>query len=196
MASKLRVKDMRCTVDGCDRMQIAKGICTTHYGRMRRTGTLLTPHLDRSWFDRAIEKSKIEGDCWVFVGAQNSDGYGTISIDGKQQILSRVAFNELVEPLTPGMFVCHKCDNPPCWNPDHLFQGTASDNTKDMLSKGRARPPWGERAHTSKLTESDVRRIRNMIKNGVPRQEIAAQFGVTRGCVWGISSGRNWSKTV
>lgn len=193
-AAKLRVCDFECTVEGCSNPQIAKGICHKHYMRVRRSGTLGTPKFDRSWFEKALEKTSKQGDCWVFLGAKGGGGYGVIKNNGKQYGLSRLAFSELVEPLRPGMFVCHRCDNPACWNPDHLFQGTHADNMEDMAAKGRASRASGERKHTSKLKDDDVRKIRQLLRDGLSQRKVAAQFNVTQSCIWNISSGRCWSE--
>lgn len=71
--------------------------------------------------------------CWPWTG-NTAHGYG-ITSDGKKA--HRVTYGILVEGIIPGMDICHKCDNPPCCNPAHLFQGTALDNWRDMVRKGR-----------------------------------------------------------
>lgn len=188
----MRVKDLKCTAEGCDKLQLAKGLCQTHYHRLRRTGTLADPQTP-SWFERAIEKTRKEGDCWVFLGAKGGGGYGVIKVDGRQHILTRLSFNELVEPLRPGMFVCHKCDNRACWNPDHLFQGTHDDNMRDMVLKGRSDRTTGEKKHTSKLSNSDVSSIKQLLRQGLPQRKVAAIFNVSQSCIGGISLGRRWT---
>jgi hypothetical protein len=92
--------------------------------------------------------------------------------------------------IPKGMVICHKCDNPPCVRPDHLFLGTYSDNTQDMIRKGRINTKWGlgKRRTTGgtghcKLTAEDVRSMREMGDEGVARRKLRAMFGVSRSTV-------------
>jgi hypothetical protein len=89
--------------------------------------------------------------CWLWTGGCFSHGYGKLRYAGKTSYAHRVAY-ELHHGVTPeDGYVCHRCDNPPCINPDHLFLGTARDNALDMFRKGRARhnPVKGD-AHWAK----------------------------------------------
>jgi hypothetical protein len=87
-----------------------------------------------------------------------------------------MAWSIFVGDLPATAFVCHRCDNPPCVNPEHLFLGTRKDNTEDAISKNRfAR---GERSGQSKLTTEQVITIRSLAKSGVSGHKIATQFNV------------------
>jgi hypothetical protein len=93
------------------------------------------PVADRFW--PKVEKTD---GCWLWTGATDRRGYGKIFDGaGKLLIASRVAHELCIGPIPDGLCVLHKCDNPPCVNPDHLFLGTFGDNTQDMLAKGRNR---------------------------------------------------------
>lgn len=74
--------------------------------------------------------------CWLWEGSQTK-GYGNIKIDGQNEGVHRVAFALLVAVVPEGMYVLHKCDNPVCVNPEHLFLGTQLDNVQDAMEKGR-----------------------------------------------------------
>lgn len=87
-------------------------------------------------------KSKIGLDaktgCWLWLGSRHPTGYGQFSIKFKKMLAHRYAWSLENGPVPEGLYVCHKCDNPPCCNPAHLFIGTQKDNLADMKAKGRA----------------------------------------------------------
>lgn len=87
-----------------------------------------------SLFKRARVK---KSGCWHFIGSLSKTGYGVVGLNGKVIGAHRAAWILTNGEVPDGLFVCHKCDNRRCINPDHLFLGTAKDNTQDMISKGR-----------------------------------------------------------
>lgn len=93
---------------------------------------------------------------------QKRFGYGAVWFPrlGKMQLAHRVSYMLSVGEIPVGMCVLHRCDNPPCINPDHLFLGTCSDNIQDMIGKGRKRNATGQRHGLSKLTPEQVLAIR------------------------------------
>lgn len=145
-------------------------------------------------------------------------GYGKIRINKKVNLVHRLSYEEYVGDIPEGMFVCHTCDNPPCFNPDHLFVGTPDDNMKDMVSKGRQalgekngsvkwlnrRPrgethwaflnkelyPRGEDIPWHKLTEEDVRFIRANPQIG--SSELARKYGVAVPTIVRARVGATW----
>lgn len=85
-----------------------------------------------------------ESGCWIWLGAWDSRGRGKLGRNGKNFIvIPRLFYLFHKGEIPTGMFVCHKCDTPPCVNPDHLFLGTAQDNAVDREQKGRGRPRDG-----------------------------------------------------
>ena len=110
-----------------------------------------------------VDSSSKDG-CWEWQAYRLPTGYGWFNLDGKPVQASRVAYMLAVGEIPEGMSVCHRCDNPACCRPDHLFLGTHRENMRDALRKGRlvtpTNPP-GERHPKAKLTEDQVRFIRS-----------------------------------
>ena len=89
-----------------------------------------------------VEKTK---DCWEWVGCKTDGGYGRYGRKIKLQKAHRISWTLINGEIPKGLFVLHKCDNPSCVKPEHLFLGTAKDNTQDMISKGRKSDVSGEK---------------------------------------------------
>lgn len=140
-----------------------------------------------------VEKSD---GCWVWRGARNYRGYGRFKWQGVHYRAHR--FSWLLEHGTepePGLLVCHRCDNPACVRPDHLFVGTHADNTADMFAKGREgehRRRRGEESPCAKLTEAKVREARERHARGVPYRRLAEEYGVTFDTIRDAVRGFTW----
>lgn len=136
-------------------------------------------------------------DCWLWNGANDGgSGYGSFMLDGLGQKAHRIAWELTRGPIPDGLRVLHRCDNPPCVRPNHLYVGTMSDNMKEMWNKGRHSTPGrrkGEASHLSKLTAEQVIRIRALARQGLTQQAIATQFGVTQTNVGQIVSRKIWA---
>jgi len=134
---------------------------------------------ERFWSKCAIEP---DGGCWLWTRCTFSNGYGKYTFGGRTHYAHRLAY-EMHHGVSPGQaFVCHRCDNPPCINPEHLWLGTARDNALDMHAKGRNRttPRQGEAHHANKLEERDVIIMRLLAEwLGVPLCRIASMHGVS-----------------
>lgn len=136
-------------------------------------------------------------ECIPWRGSKDKDGYGKVRWNGKTRKAHRVAYEEEYGPIPSGMFVCHHCDNPSCVNPGHLFLGTAADNKRDSVIKGRHR--WTAKHGVSnpraKLTRGQVLKIREDWANGVrPQSAIANRFGICGATVARIVSKKAWKR--
>ncbi len=131
--------------------------------------------------------------CWEWSGKRNREGYGQLEIAGKYVRAHRIAWEKANGPISPGMLVCHRCDNPPCCNPAHLFLGTNAENMGDMASKGRAvsNPPRGVNQHSHKLTEDDVRAIRSSV--GISQKALGLKYGVSQPTINSIVRRKYWA---
>ena len=132
------------------------------------------PRMSADVFWQKVEKTDT---CWRWTGAVNTHGYGQTSLGGRQTGAHRLAWRFTYGPIPPGLSVLHRCDNPPCVRPDHLFLGTVTDNAVDMMAKGRGRV--GSRHGKAKLTEEIVREMRRRHAMGERYVSLAAAFGVT-----------------
>lgn len=128
--------------------------------------------------ERIMRKIRKDGSCWIYTGAKTRDGYGVIGVGGKQHRVHRVMFERFVKKLKDGEFVCHTCDIPACCNPDHLFNGTPLENTRDMLAKGRRKILKGETHPNSKISNAQRMQIYNLREQGVILTEIAKSYGI------------------
>lgn len=137
-----------------------------------------------------IDKS---GDCWNWKGYRDADGYGVFSFRGKRRKAHRVAWEIVSGEIPRGMCVCHRCDNPSCLNPSHLFLGTNQDNTRDKMSKGRYSCLRGERHQNAKLSEFQVREIRRLRGMGLGLSLISERFGVNVSVVSMIANRKRWT---
>jgi hypothetical protein len=90
---------------------------------------------EKDFWER-VDKDTSPTGCWLWTGGKNH-GYGRISFNGKNFLAPRIAWEFTNGPIPDGLDVLHRCDNPPCVRPDHLFLGTLKDNYDDMVQKGR-----------------------------------------------------------
>jgi hypothetical protein len=140
-------------------------------------------------FQRLIDKS---GDCWVWKGSVNHANYGMYKFNGKFRLAHRLSYEIHIGSIPSGMLVCHKCDNPSCVNPDHLFLGTQKDNINDCVAKGRN--AIGNKNWNTKLDEEKVLMIRgsDFSKLG-SKAEMARSLGISQTALNYVLSGRNWA---
>jgi len=151
------------------------------------------PLKKRFW--RMIILPEDRRQCWFWNGFK-SNGYGQIQISaGRYEKAHRVAYKLFTGPIPEGKHVLHKCDNPSCVNPKHLFLGTQSDNNADMRVKGRARYAWGERSGSAKLTWPQVQKIREQYRfysRMFGSVALGRRYGVTSTMILFIVKGDAW----
>lgn len=134
-----------------------------------------------------VDKNGPSG-CWLWTAHRNSLGYGKFSTKDKFGLLAhRVSWELINGPIAHGMCVLHKCDNPPCVNPAHLWLGTRGDNTADMISKGRL--AVGRARKDAKLTDEIVDAIR---KSSEPTRRLMEKYGASRAVISNARHGRSW----
>lgn len=135
-----------------------------------------------------------EGSCWNWTACVNALGYGIISRSRKANIASRISWELKHGPIPDGLCILHKCDNPRCVNPNHLFLGTRPENTADMIKKGRAKHNRGELSGRAKLTRDQVVEIRHLYASvNFSQSELGKQFGVSKSTIAAILRRRSWS---
>lgn len=144
--------------------------------------------------ERFWSKTKRVGDCLEWQSSISNGGYGLFRMGPKKVSAHRLAYELTYGEIPEGMHICHRCDNPKCVEPEHLFAGTHSDNMRDMVTKGRhaVHDHRGEKSSTAKLTEDDVHCIRQLYQEGSTKTQLAKEFGVTDVNIHYIVTGKSW----
>jgi hypothetical protein len=146
--------------------------------------------------------------CMEWCGPRWANGYGYVRVDGVAKGAHRVVWEMVHGPIPDDSWVLHGCDNRPCVNPystEHLHLGTAQDNSQEMVKRGRASTgdKNGSRLHPdrlvrgsshpqAKLTEDDVRAIRQAWSDGTPQHQLARTYGVAKGNISFIVRRKTW----
>lgn len=152
-------------------------------------GVMLSAVAERFWLK--VARSDDPSACWLWTGALKQK-YGRFRLftdsTGKRvdAIAHRVAWELVNGPIPAGKVICHRCDNPPCCNPSHLFVGTMADNMRDMAQKGRGR------SGTAKLDAEALRRIHETPRTRAAREPLAAELGVSVRAIEHAQAGRTW----
>lgn len=143
---------------------------------------------------RLSQKSRtMPNGCIEFIGSTSKRGYGRLTVLGGPRLVHRLAYELKFGDIPRDKHVLHKCDNPICFNTEHLYLGTDQDNSNDMMLRGRSVKAGGEDNGSSKLTDEQVRQIRIECSKGWSRRSIAKIYGVRHPIINGIISGRLWS---
>lgn len=193
-----------CTIDNCDRTtgrHGARGMCSMHYKRWRSNGdatvTQTAPdHLSTqerlAWHGWEVKSY----GCWEFKGNRDKDGYGQFAGAERKPIRAhRVAHEAARGPIPQGQVVRHKCDNPPCINPDHLETGTYKQNSTDAVERDRMAN--GERHGMHKLTDEEVVAIRSeYASTPISQRALARKYSCSQSQISNLVSGRQRAKST
>jgi HNH endonuclease len=139
-----------------------------------------------------------DDECWIWIGAKNDKGYGTIQVYGKSYYAHRFSFELVKGPVAKDSIVMHACDSPSCVNPAHLKLGTQLQNMRDMITKGRARRPGmitplaGESNPAAIINTEQARLIRNSYDPMKGYRSLADQFKISKSQAYRIVKGASW----
>jgi len=182
-----------CNHVGCLEVAKIKGFCVRHYKRFNATGSSesggATHGTTTERFWRYVSKGE---SCWLWTGTKDKDGYGMLSgkkPDGKRTQLRphRISYELHIGEIPCGVFVLHKCNNPACVNPEHLYSGTHNENMKDRIDAGHY--SVGEKHPNAKITESIAREI---LASKQPAKIMAEKFGISESQIKNIRRGEQW----
>lgn len=152
--------------------------------------------------ERLYSKAKKVRECLEWTGPRSPKGYGSIGIGTANMRTHRASWMIAnAQEVPPGMLVLHRCDNPPCIRPDHLFLGTPRDNMEDMHRKARhpndrydfSNFARGERHGSAKLNRRAVEDIRFLAAIGWKQRDLAKEFGVTQRAIWQVIHRKTWA---
>lgn len=140
-------------------------------------------------------------DCWLWQGAHNNCGYGTLWVNGENVTAHRYSallaglVTDVFSPKdrTQTGFILHQCDNPGCVNPGHFKIGTYADNQREAYARGRRKGYKGADHANAKLSNSQVKEIRERYRKGGIRQvDLAMEYGVSQLCISGVVRGKTY----
>lgn len=136
--------------------------------------------------------------CWQWTASTAKGGYGQFNVGGKNWKAHRLSWILHGGADPEGLCVCHKCDNPRCVNPDHMFLGTHLDNVRDKISKGRCGHTGARGALNGavKVRDVPVEQIKQLKAEGKTVREIGPMFGLSKSTISNIINGKHWSEYV
>lgn len=187
-----------CKFEGCGKKAICHGFCAGH-NRQYKSGETLRPlqvqyhGLPESIrFLKRVDK-RGRDECWNWQGSRKANWHGQWrNASGEIELAHRASWRLFVGYIPDGLSILHRCDNPICTNPAHLFLGTQTDNMMDMWAKKRGRPgvSIGQKHGMSKLTAEQVTDIRY---SGLTGSELAKKHNITQTTVCDIRKRRSWN---
>lgn len=193
----------KCSVDQCNNKHSEIGFCSMHARRFRRHGDHNIVLCKKQIYETNLDGYeqnviKNENGCWDWKGKKSTLGYSWYYVNGKRIFAHRFSYEFYNGQILNNNEICHKCDNPSCTNPLHLFQATHKENIQDSIKKGRFKfvpnhlKAKGSNVSSAKLNEKNVVLIKKMIKDGIGNKEIAKKFNVVHGTISHIRVGKTW----
>lgn len=182
-----------CSQADCGRHTHARGMCARHYNKLQRNGLLPDVKTMAPKNLSASERLAFHGwevtpsGCHEWQGSATDDGYGTIRFEGQLWLAHRLSYVAANGPIPDGRVVRHRCDNPPCINPEHLLLGSIAENVDDCVRRGRK--ARGERVSTHKVTDAEVLAIQAASREGAKARELALKYGVSKSHITRIVAG-------
>ncbi len=140
---------------------------------------------------RLFNNVYITDGCWIWMGSRNRLGYGYFYYKGKHTRAHRASYQIFNTTPIGNLYVLHKCNNPTCVNPEHLYAGTPADNMRDKVNSGRS--TQGEKHPSAKLNYKKVALIRALSKEGASQNIMASHFGVNQSQISRIVHNRLWT---
>lgn len=190
----------KCTIDGCDKNQHSRSYCAAHYAKWRKYGDpKAVRQIQLHGLSLAERFNAYVGErgsgCWEWVGSRDANGYGRLNVKNIPVLAHRLSWEIHFGPITSADHICHRCDNPSCVRPEHLFKGDHAANMADKMAKKRHRygVSRGEAHGRAKLTEADVREIRRI---GPPARQHVERYGISNTQASDIISRRSWRHVV
>jgi hypothetical protein len=184
-----------CSVEGCTKTAIARGWCSAHYTRWKKHGDPLTVKQEQfhglSLAGRLMARCVKTPTCWEWTGSADKRGYGRLNIGEVPMLAHRLSWQAFRGPIPEGAHVLHRCDNPRCIRPEHLFLGDHAMNMADKMAKKRHRygVSRGSDHGMARLNEAQVREIR---ASSGPSRIVAEKYGISGRQVRDIRTGNSW----
>lgn len=152
--------------------------------------------LRRFW--AKVDYSTTPGDCWTWKGGRTADGYGVFAMRRGRKwqnvLATRVSVLLATDADPYPLQVLHRCDNPRCVNPEHLFLGDQRENLRDCYAKGRARNLHGAQHYNARLTEAQVSTVRQQVRVRGDQARLARELGVSPSTINDIVKHRSWKR--
>ena len=189
-----------CRIDGCIKCVEGHELCTKHYTRWRRYGDPFYVHCNvgegdtpeqRFWSKVAVTAD--DEKCWEWLGDPSAKWYGEFRVNHKRWGTHQYSWF-LANGREPRLQILHKCDNPRCVNPKHLYEGTQQQNVQDMIDRNRHNR--GEDVPNSKYVEGQIREVKQWLRDGLTCKEISRKNGMPRTTVSAIKFDRIWKHIV
>lgn len=145
--------------------------------------------MNKFTLNSSAKSKKMPSGCWEYRGTIEKRGYGVLEVDRRQWRAHRYMYVQTHGPVSDDLYICHKCDNRLCVNPDHLYAGTVRNNADDAIARDRIKGEFNGRA---KLTNEQVVEIRERYANGEYQEKLAAAYNVGQTTISEIVIGKKW----